>query len=247
MDDLAYKEMDQLEANYWWFVSRRRILESVISKFAKSDNPRILEIGCGTGGNLKMLGTFGKGVGVEMNPGAIEYANKKKPSQFVIREGSFPTKHNLERNEEFNIICLFDVLEHIDEDLETLEILHNHLSFKGKIVLTVPAHRWLWSKHDDFNHHKRRYSKREIMNLAIASGFEIEFLSYFNSLLFPLAVLGRFKTKFLKKSGEDTLPELPKFVNEAFKFIFGLESYLLRFIKFPIGLSIIAVLKHSSD
>ena len=106
----------------------------------------------------------------------------------------------------------------------------------GHFLITVPAFQLLWSKHDENHHHKRRYTKREIVSLLNEAGFEVQFASYFNFFLFPLALVGR----MLGQTGAGKPNAL---LNFLFEKIFSFEKNLLKFISLPIGLSIIAVAK----
>jgi hypothetical protein len=110
----------------------------------------------------------------------------------------------------------------------------------GRILLTVPAHPWMWSAHDVVNHHKRRYTKRGLRETIEAAGLKVELLSYFNSLLFPLAAAARLAGRVTgKEDSDDKLPPAP--LNAAFEFLFSLERYAVGRLPFPPGVSLVAV------
>lgn len=246
MEQIAYTEMSDTEDRHWWFVARRKILSNKIKSFDLPANAKILEIGVGTGGNLEMLARFGSVQGVEMNPEAIKLANHKTGDRFDIQRGKCPD--GLPKfKDKFDLICMFDVLEHIEEDVETLARIKDLLAKHGTLFITVPAYQWMWSKHDDHLFHKRRYTAPSLRDEAKATGWKTTYSSYFNSLLFPLIALIRIKDKFTR-SDKIVGHEVPgSFLNGVLKHIFGLEAGMLKWIKFPFGTSIIATFKHADN
>src|SRR5436190_3399732 len=155
MNPEAYLEMADTEARHWWFAGRRAILASLIQRFELRADARILEIGAGTGGNLPMLSSFGKVSALEMDDAARAIAIEKTGRRFDIRSGCCPANIPF-MDERFDLICLFDVLEHIDDDSGTLAAIKTMMTAQARVLVTVSAYRWLWSTHDEFLHHKRR-------------------------------------------------------------------------------------------
>jgi SAM-dependent methyltransferase len=244
MEPDAYQEMSILEEKHWWFVSRRKLIKRLLNKhLAELDQIQILEIGCGTGGNLMMLGEFGHVLGVEMNLDAEAYSRRKTQdlNQINVVSGSAPNNLPLKESDLFDAICLFDVLEHIDEDSETLTKLINHLKPTGKIFITVPAYQWLWSAHDDFNHHKRRYTKRNLSNLLKKTGLSKIKVGYFNTFLFPLAALVRLVERAFGKQTSAGVGRPNALTNQILKNVFGSEVTISSRGLFPFGLSIWAI------
>ncbi len=240
MEQPAYIQMKEKESLHWWFVARRLILSSVIRKLSLPAGAKILEVGCGTGGNLKMLACFGEVYAFEMNPFARKYSEDLNCAE--IEFGRCPDQIPFQ-NLRFDLICIFDVLEHIDRDLETLAMVKKLLTNNGSIVISVPSYEWLYGPHDQFLHHKRRYSKSGLINLIYAAQLKAIKLSYFNSFLFPLALVVRVKDRVIGHSATTAL-NLPRFfLNEVFKSIFSFERFLLQHLNLPLGLSLLAVLK----
>lgn len=242
MNPDAYLEMADTEARHWWFSGRRAILSHLIRTFELPSNARILEIGSGTGGNLQMLSSFGQVSALEMDATARSIALEKTGGRFDIRPGFCPTDIPF-AGEKFDLICLFDVLEHIDEDVETLIAVKKLLSDGGRVLVTVPAHRWLWSAHDKFLHHKRRYSAAELRQKVLASGFKLAKLTYFNSFLFPLAAFVRFKDRLLGNSSASGTSIPPAPINQIFADLFGLERFMIEKFNLPFGVSLLCVLQ----
>lgn len=240
MNPDAYLQMADTESRHWWFMARRVVLASIIRQLNLSPDARILEIGSGTGGNLEMLSNFGHVSAMEMDTKARSIAIEKTASRFEIRAGACPSEIPFP-GDEFDLICLFDVLEHIEEDIASLRALKELLAPGGHILITVPAYQWLWSEHDEFLHHKRRYSASGLKEKTKGAGLQIEKMSYFNTLLFPLAVIARVKDRlFNAASASGTLiPIAP--LNKFFYTIFSAERFLLRMFSLPFGVSLYTI------
>ena len=168
MDDIVYRDMIKQEKEHWWFNARREILDVVLSTLKLPKNTNILEIGCGTGGNIEMLQKYGNVKAVEMDVFALEYAQKTGAE---VRQGYMPNKFPYK--EKFDLICIFDVLEHIEEDEETLSVIYKHLQLDGKLIITVPAYQWLYGSHDKLLHHRRRYTIKELIHKCKKNNFKI--------------------------------------------------------------------------
>jgi len=239
MDISAYKELSELQKKHWWFRARTNIISAVLSKYVKkSETRQIIEIGCGAGGNISLLKEFGHVSGLEMEPSVAEYA--KKNTYADIRIGHMPD--NIPFNNKFDIACMLDVLEHIENDKEAVSAVHTMLSDKGLFVLTVPAYNWLYGKHDKILHHKRRYTKDVLIKLLSDNGFEILNASYFNTLLFPLVAAARVFEKIVNSSGQAIGFQTPADPINFFLYsVFSLEAGMLSKISLPFGASLIII------
>lgn len=242
MNPDAYLEMSETESRHWWFAGRRAILARLIGEFDLPANARILEIGSGTGGNLQMLSSFGQVSAFEMDATARSIALGKTGGRFDIRPGRCPADIPF-IGEKFDLICLFDVLEHIDDDIETLIAVQERLTEGGRILVTVPAYRWLWSAHDTFLHHKRRYSAGELRMKVMAAGLQPVRISYFNTLLFPLAAIVRLQDRLLGSSSDSGTSIPPTPINRLFTVLFGSERFILSQCNLPFGVSLLGVLQ----
>jgi SAM-dependent methyltransferase len=144
--------------------------------------------------------------------------------------------------DQFDLVALLDVLEHVPDDRSGLVAIRERLKPGGKLLVTVPANKWMWSAHDVAHHHHRRYGKDELRNVARECGFEVDLLSPFNSLLFPLIAAVRAAGKVTgRESADDAMPPRP--VNSILKGVFGLEAGLIGRLPLPFGVSLVAVLR----
>jgi SAM-dependent methyltransferase len=238
MERSVYREMAELDDRHWWYRARRDILADLIRREARPPaEARILEIGCGTGHNLDMLARFGKVDALELDDEARGIAEQRLGRK--VMNAPLPELAGV-RDRHYDLIAALDVIEHIDDDSAALVAIAAKLKPGGKLVMTVPAHAWMWSAHDVVNHHKRRYSKAALRRLIEASPLRLERLGYFNSLLFPLAVADRLSSKLRGKDNADVkLPSAP--VNAALEAVFGAERHLVGRLPLPPGLSLFAV------
>jgi SAM-dependent methyltransferase len=236
----VFDRMAELDQDHWWFLARRRILKALIRRVVRPpEKARILEVGCGTGHNLAMLKSFGKVEASELDRCARALANKRLPRK--VKEAKLPDLSMFERNG-YDLIALLDVLEHVPDDLASLRAIHRRLKPGGALLLTVPANKWMWSAHDAAHHHFRRYSRGELKDLFLRSGLEVQLLSYFNTLLFPLIAAARVVGKVTRKeSADDRLPSAP--VNAVLDKVFGLEAGLIGRVPMPFGVSLVAVVR----
>lgn len=240
MEAQVYERMAELDSDHWWFVARRQILESVIRRVVRPpEDARILEIGCGTGHNLAMLGKFGSVEATELDDAARALASKRLGRSIepvaLPDLSAWPAEH-------FDLVALLDVLEHVPDDRSALAAIHGRLKPGGKLLVTVPGNPWMWTAHDEAHHHHRRYRKSGLAQAAREAGYEIDLLSPFNSLLFPVIAAARLAGKLTgRESADDAMPPRP--VNALLRSLFGLESALVGRVPLPVGVSLLAVLR----
>jgi SAM-dependent methyltransferase len=239
MDHNTYRRMAEIQDRHWWYEGRRAILRSVIGRLGLPRSARILEAGSGTGANLRMLSEFGDVKGFEPDDFARDTARAvagvDTPRGFLPDDVPYAGP--------FDLVCAFDVIEHVEKDAESLKALCALTAPGGYAVFTVPAFMFLWSRHDEVNHHFRRYRRPQFRALLAGAGYEVRFISYYNFALFPVVAGVRLARRFLKIGGGEADDAMPRhgLVNNALRAVFAVDRHLLALGPLPFGVSIIAV------
>jgi SAM-dependent methyltransferase len=232
----------QAEDRHWWYRGRRTVLEGVIADLGLVPGARILDAGCGSGRNMIELQRHGAVTGVELAEASVEIARGRDAGEVVagsVLEMPFP-------DSSFDFAVSLDVIEHLEDDLGALRELRRVIAPGGALLLTVPAYQWLWSGHDEINHHHRRYTRRSLTRVAEQAGWKQSRTTYFNSLLLPIAiilrVLERFNTKTTESSLDLWVPPAP--LNWLLERPLTLEAAMIaRGGRIPAGLSLLSVFR----
>lgn len=259
MDEALYRLHAEREETYWWWVAKNRIILSLIERYAAERSakpagqlptndgtetqPRAIDIGCGAGGVLARLSERYDAVGVDMSPIAREYCAKRG---LKALDGALPHDLPFKEADTFNLVVVSEVLEHVEQDAESVREIVRITKPGGLIVSTVPAHAWLWSAHDDFNHHCRRYTRRQFGALFAGLPVEQLVLSYYQLASMPLVVAARTverarKAVTGKSPTEADVKPLPGPVNGLLTAAFEVEKHVLPRSRLPTGTSVIAV------
>jgi len=239
MDEQTYEKAAEVENDHWWFRARRQILGAVIEAHLSAGDapPRILEAGCGNGGNLELLARYGTVFAIEKDDGARARAAKRGVA--TVERGWLPDVIPFPRDS-FDLIAALDVLEHVDDDAAALRVLSGYARAGGLILITVPAFRWLWSVHDTISHHLRRYTREQVTTLLEGAGLTVQYAGYFNFLLFPMAVASIQLGKLMPRDDYRGMHIPPAGINRSLERIFAVESRLVPRLRLPFGLSIVA-------
>ncbi|UVO50796.1 class I SAM-dependent methyltransferase [Sphingomonas sp. SUN019] len=238
MDRRVYDRMAEHDSTHWWYRARRDILADYLTREGGLPKAaKILEIGCGTGHNLPMLGRFGEVDAIEIDPAARDIAAQRlgKP----VGAAPLPILPDVPKGH-YDLIAVLDVVEHIEDDVAALIAMRERLAPGGKILITVPAHPWMWSAHDVVNHHHRRYTKATLKAAITAAGLRSRKLGYFNSLLFPLAAGARLAGRLTGREDSDDSPPPPA-INALFETIFRAERFMVGRVPMPPGVSIVSL------
>lgn len=219
-------------------MGRQRIVVDIMTRrVGLPTGSRVLDVGCGTGAVLTRFSDMFEAFGTDTSRQAIEYCRRRGlTNTYECTLNTFP--HPEMR---FDMITLLDVIEHVDDDGGLLRQARSFLNTSGRILITVPAYEFLWSSHDDINHHKRRYVKAQLREKMEGAGFEVTYLSYFNTLLFPFAFAARMISKFTPPKTDKTIVIPASPVNSLLTKIFSYERKLLAYLSLPFGLSLIAI------
>ncbi|NUN14666.1 MAG: class I SAM-dependent methyltransferase [Myxococcales bacterium] len=254
-------EYDTLFANedqHWWFVGTRQVILRVAdialsqietereigcSPFPKVGLPKLLDVGCGTGATL--AGFESRNVdrfGIEPEAAAVEFCHRRGLTG--VTQGcaeSLPFSDGL-----FDLVMALDVLEHLDDDRAGLAEITRVIRPGGFVLLTVPAHPFLWSEHDVALHHKRRYTYSTFAELIAGQPLRQVVFSYYNCVLFPVVAAVRLVRRFFAAAkptsgltSDVVMPHL--YVNRLLTEVVASERYVLPHVRLPVGVSLITL------
>jgi SAM-dependent methyltransferase len=228
-DPRFFKELSKLESTNFWFLARNKMINYFIKRYTK-ENSNYFELGCGSGfvlAHIEKQNPKWQITASEYQPEGIPFASTRVSSKvkFAQIDGNQIPYRN-----EFDVVGAFDVIEHIENDLQVLAEIREALVPGGLLFINVPQHMFLWSRYDELGHHFRRYSRNELHSKIINSGFEVVKSVSFNFLLFPILLLSRFSKKNKSKSEIDVMSELKisPLQNSLLSFILKLEFFLIR-------------------
>lgn len=245
MDRAYYLKYYDFEKNHWWFRARAEILKDYIGKHCQGfQKLKIINVGAATGGSIEWLTQLGEVTSLEFDKESVSFIREHLKAG--VTEGSIlslPFEENT-----FDLVCAFDVIEHIEDDIRGVQELARVCKSKGSVLITVPAHMHLWSQHDVVNHHYRRYEVRSLLGLlkALPKG-NVKFITYFNHYFYiPIMIIRRMNNLFSlllrsKKLKSDFETFRPGVTNEFFFSVMAREKKRVSSqIGFRQGVSILA-------
>lgn len=237
--------LHKYEKRHFWFLSRREWIYRILQKYIHK-NDSILETGAGTGNTAAFLKSKGyKNIAVsDMHVSGLNYARQyglEKLYQFDLMRTPFV--------DEFDVVLLFDVIEHIEDDARALLQAGKMLHDDGMVILTVPAHQWLWHEGDVHAGHKRRYNKKQLKSLLVESGFEPLYIRYFFISLVPFLLIRKIYSSWIQSEDNSSQHTHEKgsglkinpVVNSVFRTVTRIDNMLLPVLPNICGGSIIAV------
>lgn len=231
-----YQRMFEQEDTYWWFLGRRRLVFDLIRRYVHTPEPRILDVGCGTGAMASDLTKVGSVVASDLSEHALGFSRRRNLASLCCADAMrLPF-----RSGSFDIVVALDLLEHLPDDRAAAAEFRRVLAPEGWLFVTVPAYRFLWSGHDLALMHYRRYTARDVDRLLSAAGFRLRKLSYAVTVLFPIVWLVRQREKRLAKPQSSVRP-LPGPLNSLLKGVMAVENACLRYTSLPFGVSVVAV------
>lgn len=239
MQEFIYHSHFKLEETFWWFLARNKVVYNILDKKCKlADGDQVLDVGCGTGGFAMLLAKRFEVICLDTSALALDYCRQRGlRNLYNCYLDEFPAG-------EWNIkaITMLDVIEHIEDDVKAVSDAYKILPKGGYLIATVPAYMWLWTQHDVYHMHYRRYTRKSFKNLLKSAGFNINYTSYLNTLLFGPAFLKRMMEKISSNyENIEDIYRISPFLNTTFKNIFSLESKMLPALSFPFGVSVIVI------
>jgi SAM-dependent methyltransferase len=242
MEQSLYDNIYQVEETHWWYMARRDIIFDWVKRMLSNyKTPRVLDIGCGTGFNIRHLRQIGyqQVDGLDISLDALAYCKSRQLNSLL-----FASAENLPIQPfAYDVILGLDIVEHIENDRQVLSEMFRALKPDGALIVFVPAYQFLWSFQDEISHHQRRYQANDLKQKVTQAGFEVKKISYVNSFLFPVIWLGRNILRafpnFFKISSESQMN--PTCMNQFLYYIFKAEMPLLHWMNFPFGVSILCI------
>jgi len=234
-----YRSLAALEDHYWWHQGRYHLIRAALERHGRSPAElRVADVGCGTGGFLRYLRRLGTRelAGFDYSAEALEG---------IRRDGIRAETLDLEQrfalpDGPWDVVACLDVLEHIQDEGPFLEAVRASLAPGGRLVLTVPAHAFLFSEWDRRLQHFRRYSRRGLRQRLEASGFRVREISCFFSFVLPMALARKWVGGY---DGRQTceFPPVPAILNRTLLGLSALERGWLRRAFLPMGTSVFAL------
>lgn len=247
MQRKAYEQFAVLEETHWWFRGRRAVyLDILADALQPKDVRRVLDLGAGVGGFLADLERMGAPVHfTEFDAESASHAaDRSKATGVRARAEDLPFQ-----SESFDLVCMFDVIEHVERDDRVLEECARVLAPGGTIAISVPAHAWLFSRNDQVAGHVRRYGRTQLERRVRDAGFVIRRSTFANVALFPAiaaAVLAnRALTSLFPRALDPDHTNLswqfPSWLNRALYRVFKSELILSRKTDLPLGHSLFLI------
>ena len=244
--DGGFDLTDKSVSSSFWVRSRNRLFKSIVyDHLASTGKTKFLEIGCGTGDFIRQIVENDKLeiTGSEIYLKGLLYAKKNLPDvdfiQFDVTQGKI--------GEEFDLIVAFDVIEHIENDNVALSNISQMLNKDGVLIVSVPQHMFLWSKLDEIVKHKRRYSRHDLVAKLNANDFDMDYITSFLFIFFPLMLLSRLfdRGEDQPPSDEQGLEKKVKFssvLNAIFDFFMRIDEGLIKLgVSLPFGGTLIVI------
>jgi SAM-dependent methyltransferase len=242
MDKSLYDNIYQVEETHWWYKARRDIVFDWIRRILLDyEQPRVLDVGCGTGFNVSWLNRIGyeRVDGLDISDDALSYCKSRQLCLLINASAeNLPVRHSV-----YDVILTLDIIEHLENDLQALAGIFRALKEDGSLIVFVPAYQFLWSFQDEISHHKRRYDAKGLRDKMTRAGFVVKKLTYVNSFLLPVVWLGRLALRtfpgFFSITSENQMS--PSWMNKILYYVFRAELPLLRYVDFPFGVSILCI------
>lgn len=238
MQSHHYPILYQVEDTHWWYVGRRRIIQSLIEKIStKLQTQRILDVGCGTGANLKMLAAYGRAEGVDISPQAVDFCHERGLNS--VKLGAIEQLPY--ESDSFELVTALDVIEHLDDDIAGLREMRRVLRSDGRLLVFVPAFMFLWGVQDDVSNHRRRYTLPGLLKAVEEAGFSVEWSSYANISFFLPVLVVRSVMRWLGLRADTEYGINISLMNGPFSSLFAAERLVFKHGRLPFGVSAVCI------
>lgn len=243
--NLTYEQKyHQLEEAHWWFAGRRDAIRKLIRSLRLPVTADVLEIGC-SGGPLQQIllnDGYTQLTGIDISENAIALAHSRGLANVSVMDGASLSF----ADNSFDLLLASDVLEHIEDEAQAVREWCRVLRPGGRMIVFVPAFQMLWTRHDEVNHHFRRYTDAHLRRVLQQAGLQLERSSYWNTtLFFPITAI-RLLQRLIAPAPSNTsytgdLKQLPPWINKALSQLLKTENTILQRLPLPVGVSVFAI------
>ncbi|KJS15107.1 MAG: hypothetical protein VR78_09230 [Hoeflea sp. BRH_c9] len=245
MDEAAYAAEAKIEATHWWFVERRRLFSNLIRREGIPADATIVDIGTGTGANLRLLREMGFAdvTGIDSSPEAARWCAEKGLG--TVKAGDIRALPVADGS--VDLVTATDVVEHVDQDEAALREIRRILRPGGVALITVPAFPSLWGLQDEKSHHYRRYRMGPFLRLLERSGLKAERKFHFNFLLFVPIFMARQAIKLARVDLDSENEVNNPLLNRILSAVFRLDVMTAPYLRPPFGVSILVLARRSDS
>jgi len=244
VDRQTYEIESRVERDHWWFRGRRQILRRLIARLDPPLPPsaRVLDIGCGTGANGPVLAESGRfAVGIDASPIPLGLDRERGAAGHAARVRGDAARLPF-RDASFDLVVALDVLEHLDDDRAGARELARVIAPGGAAIVFVPALEILWGIQDDVSHHRRRYGRRQLVDVIGAGGLDVVRATFFNTLLFAPILAARLAMRAIRPASLHSENQLSgPWTNAVLARVFGAEARVVDRVSLPVGVSLACI------
>jgi len=249
MNDGSFEKMHLTGRDYWWYQAKEHLMHRLLLRAGTPPQPdrkyRILDIGSGTGTMFGFLAEYGTVTGLEPSERAVGYAECRNIARMVRGDAArAPFGKDV-----FDLITLFDSLEHMEDDRAALANAREMICPGGILLVTVPAFQWLRSWRETQLGHRRRYTVHSLRRLLESAGFSVDLIHYMYAGLFPLLVLKSLKDRVIPppRVFKSDIVMLREPWNSFLAGWFCAEAVLCERVGLPLGTSVVALAHRPVD
>jgi SAM-dependent methyltransferase len=223
--------IDQPE--YWWYRARAELLRAAVGRFV-GEPRRVLDVGSADGPSIGWLRGRGQQVSLDIDPRGLDTGGVCGSAL------ALPFA-----DESFDVVAAFDVIEHCDPESAVVSELARVLTPEGRMLISVPAYTWVWTRFDELSGHYRRYTRRRAIEAVRAAGLTVDRATYVFMSVFPIFAVDRLRTRVRERvtdgAGPDvaTLPRVSSTVERTLMALSRLDQRLLQRFDLPFGSSVV--------
>jgi SAM-dependent methyltransferase len=242
--DYDYDDLRAVEGHHFWFTNRAQLVAWAIEQYFP-DAGSVLDLGCGTGGplvTLQRLLPHVRFVAADALLSGLAFARARLPAVSFLQ---VDLRH-LPYDREFDLIGSFDVLEHLDDDEQALQEMYRATAPGGGLVVTVPQHRFLWSALDQYSRHRRRYTRRDLVEKIERVGYSVQRATSFMTLTLPVQILSRLRLQDITALNPGAEMTVNPVVNSVLGAVCRVErAAIMSGLSLPVGGSLLVIAKRT--